>query len=346
MGLGTPLQRGAYMFRRVILITVTIVSTLALAVLIGGLAIFGDSAAEAQDGEDAAKAAATVEQSSAEAVQRRPGAAGDPLLTDEEAAAITVDRDIVYREVDGTEVTLDVCTAPDPEGLRAAVVLIHGGAFTAGDKDRRPWPLICRWLADAGYVAVNINYRLAPEHEFPAAIEDVQAAVRWTRANAGTYGIDPARVGALGGSAGANLAQLLATSGEGATTEGSRVASVISLSGASELTAAGLQLGEPRAEAIERVLDYLGCTEIENCPAAASASPISHIDPTDPPFLLAHAREDRLPVEQTERMAEALSDAGLDPEVLIRPGRAHASLLLFGRAVQDEVLDFLDRTLG
>ena len=275
-----------------------------------------------------------------------PRQPGEPWLSDPAAADVSVDTDIVYREVDGEEVGLDVCRAPETDQPQAAVVLIHGGGFAAGDKDTRQWQLICRWLADAGYVAVNVNYRLAPEYEFPAAIEDVQTAVEWTRSNASTYGIDPERVGVLGGSAGENLAQLLGTSGEGATTQGSRVASVVSLSGAADLTERALELGDPRPRQIRRVLDYLGCSELAGCPEGTAASPITHVDSTDPPFLLAQSEQESLPVEQTELMAEALIDAESAPAVLIQPGRAHATRLLTDPAVRAAVLDFLARTLS
>lgn len=275
-----------------------------------------------------------------------PNGGGASLLSDEAAAAITVDADLVYREVGGEEVRLDVCRGPGGDAPRAALMLIHGGAWHAGDKDTPQWQEICRWLADAGYVVVNLNYRLAPEHVFPAAIEDVQAAVQWTRDNAETYGIDPDRIGALGGSAGGNLAQLLGTSGDGPTTAGARVTSVISLSGLAELTEAGLRIGEPDADQIQRVLDYLGCPAITECPQAEAASPITHVDPSDPPFLLAHSEDENLPVEQAQVMADALTEAGASPEVRIRPGTAHATRLLAHRIVRDGVLDFLDRTLG
>lgn len=281
---------------------------------------------------------------------------GNPLLTDEEAAAIPVERDVVYREVDGEQLELDVCSPPEGDGSEgdssegagsyAAVLLIHGGGFAAGDKDARAWQLICRWLANSGYVAVNLNYRLAPEHPFPAAIVDIQAAVAWTREHAEDYAIDPDRVGVLGGSAGANLAQLLGASGEGSTLTGSRVSAVVSLSGPSDLTASGLDLGTPDDRQISTVLDYLGCDDITDCPQAADASPITQVDATDPPFLLLHSRHERIPVEQAQAMADALTAVGDSPDLLIRPGRAHSLRLLADDSVQEAVLDFLERTIG
>lgn len=271
---------------------------------------------------------------------------GVPLLTDEEAAAIPVDTDITYREVDGEALKLDVCHPPDGDGPYAAVLLIHGGGFAAGDKDGRPWQAICRWLANAGYVGINLNYRLAPDHPFPAAIEDVQAAVEWTREHADDYAVDPERVGVLGGSAGANLAQLLGASGAGSTTEGSRVSAVVSLSGPSDLTEAALDLGNPDERQISTVLAYLGCSDIADCAAAADASPITHVDASDPPFLLLHSRNERIPVQQAQAMADVLTEVGAHPELMIEPGHAHAVRLLSDHSVQDAVLAFLDRTLG
>jgi len=268
------------------------------------------------------------------------------LITDEQRAAITFDSDIVYREVDGESVELDVCRVEEADGPQAAVLLVHGGAFNGGDKADPEWNEMCYWIANAGYVAININYRLAPKHEFPAALEDIQAAVEWARDEADAYGIDPDRIGTIGGSAGGTISELLGTSGEGSTTEGNRVASVVSLSGAADLTERALELGSPARIQIRNVLQFLGCSELTNCPAAEAASPITHVDASDPPFFLAHADGDRVPVQQTEVLAEALREVGAEPEILIRPGQAHASRLLIDVEVQEALLAYLARTLG
>lgn len=268
------------------------------------------------------------------------------LLSDEDRAAITVESDIVYREVEGEDVELDVCRVEDAGEAQAAVLLVHGGAFNSGDKADPEWNEMCQWLANAGYVAISINYRLAPQYEFPAALEDIQAAVEWTRERADSYGVDPERIGVVGGSAGGTIAELLGTSGEGSTTEGNRVAAVVSLSGAADLTENALQLGNPAQSQIRNVLEFLGCRKIENCPISVEASPVTHVDASDPPFFLVHADGDRVPVQQTEVLAEALEEVGASPEVLIRPGQAHASRLLIDVEVQDAILGFLSRTLA
>ncbi|MDQ3717269.1 MAG: alpha/beta hydrolase [Actinomycetota bacterium] len=326
------------MSRRRIGVTASILLVLGSA--LGGLAACTDRAGIGVSAD-------AVQSTSPLPTRPSPPSGSAPAPSQTKAGAVSVDRDIVYREAGGEQLRLDVCRrARGADGPRPAVLLIHGGAFVAGDKDTPKWQELCSWLAESGYVAVNLNYRLAPVHRFPAAIEDIQAAVEWTRANALTYGVDPDRVGVLGGSAGANLAQLLGTSGAGSTSLGSRVAAVVSLSGAADLTERALTLGDPEPTQIRRVLDYLGCVELTACPAGAPASPITQVDPSDPPFLLAQSEEESLPVEQTEVMADALTEVGAQPEVLIRAGRAHATGLLDDPSVNAAVLAFLARTLG
>ena len=102
---------------------------------------------------------------------------------------------------------LDLARPKEGTGPFPAVVCIHGGGFRAGTRDG--YDKLCLTLAQHGYVAVTITYRLAPAHQFPAAVQDCKAAVRWLRANAAKYHIDPARIGVTGGSAGGHLAQFL-----------------------------------------------------------------------------------------------------------------------------------------
>src|SRR5205085_8578050 len=99
-----------------------------------------------------------------------------------------------------------------------AIVCVHGGGFRAGKRER--WDDTCKMLAQRGYVAATVSYRLAPDYQFPAAIHDVKAAVRWLRAHADRCGIDPDRIGVLGDSAGGHLAQFLGVTGGVARFEG------------------------------------------------------------------------------------------------------------------------------
>ena len=114
---------------------------------------------------------------------------------------------IEYANPENQHLQLDLAQ-PSGDGPFPAVVCIHGGGFRAGKRDG--WDTMCRQLASRGYVAITITYRLAPDHQFPAAVEDSKAAVRWLRANAAKYHVDTNRIGALGDSAGAHLALYLA----------------------------------------------------------------------------------------------------------------------------------------
>src|SRR5581483_11615346 len=106
---------------------------------------------------------------------------------------------------------LDMARPKNGDGPFPAVVCIHGGGFRAGS--RQGYDGLCLRLAQRGYVAVTASYRLAPQFQFPAAVHDVKAAVRWLRANAKKYHIDPERIGVTGGSAGGHLAQFLGVTG-------------------------------------------------------------------------------------------------------------------------------------
>ena len=121
---------------------------------------------------------------------------------------------IEYANPDGQHLKLNLARPKEvKEGERLpAVVCIHGGGFRAGD--RKGYNDLCKRLADRGYVAVTIDYRLAPKFQFPAAVHDCKSAVRWVRANANQYHVDPDRIAALGGSAGGHLALFLGVTGD------------------------------------------------------------------------------------------------------------------------------------
>ncbi|KRE23007.1 alpha/beta hydrolase [Agromyces sp. Soil535] len=268
-------------------------------------------------------------------------------------AGLVVEADLEYgtRE-DGTLLTLDVCT-PAPDALvtsRAAVVAIHGGSWARGDKANADWRNVCLWLASEGFVAASVNYRLVPDARFPAAIEDVALAVEWLRApeQVERFGIDPARIGAFGGSAGGNLAALLGTTGEGQLDEGARVAAVAELSGpvglgAAELVADG---ASPWLRGI--VGEYLGCEPgagIDACPQQADASPATLVDPSDPPFFIGHADQEVVPVGQSQRFAATLGAAGVPVELAVVPGTGH-SIGILDEALRLRVAEFLHAYLG
>jgi acetyl esterase/lipase len=225
---------------------------------------------------------------------------------------------------------------------RAAIVVVHGGSWARGDKADVAWRAVCQWFASAGYVAVSVNYRLAPVDIFPAAIDDVRAAVAWLRDDEQLvrFNIDPDRIGAFGGSAGGNLVALLGTLGSGDLTAGSRVAAVAELSGPIDLT--GIAVTD---DFVPVQLAYLGCTTEADCPAAKAASPLYTIDASDPPFFVGHSTREKIPLEQAELFVSGLRAAGVETEFVTVDGALH-SIAMLDADLKARIIDFFDATIG
>lgn len=249
--------------------------------------------------------------------------------------------DLDFGAPDG--VRLDVCMPADERGDEPgdepgddaaepypAIISVHGGGWSQGDKAQPTWRDSCAWLASEGFVVFQTNYRLAPEHPFPAAIDDVTAAVEWIRDDEQVerFGYDPQRLGAFGDSAGGNLVSLLATRGDGDNTAGTRVAAVVELSAPLDLTRDGIDLGDLDVGFQQVQLDYLGCASYDDCAVARDASPFYQVDDTDPPFFIVHAAEEFIPVEQADAFVDLLEADGIDVTYERREGTGHALALL------------------
>lgn len=235
-------------------------------------------------------------------------------------------------------------------GNRPLVVWIHGGGWRKGSKAGTQ----AARLATFGYVVASIEYRLTDEAIFPAQIEDCKAAIRWLRANAEKYHIDPQRVGVWGSSAGGHLVALLGTAGDeskwdvGAhTDQSSRVQAVCDYFGPADLA------DMPAAQAARAdgpVALLLGGPVAEKTDAAKAASPVTYISKDDPPFLICHGTEDALvPISQSENFLTALKAAGIDATLLKVKGAGHG---FSGEApdppireIQDRVRAFFDAKL-
>jgi acetyl esterase/lipase len=272
-------------------------------------------------------------------------------------SAISLERGIPYREVEDAagfrQLKLDAYLPHRSATPRPAVIVVHGGGWRDGN--RRQMAREARALAERGFAAFAIEYRLDGEVPFPDEIEDVRAAVRWVRANAGRFGVDPKRIGALGGSAGGNLSALVGVLGEGPLDRGDRLAAVASWSGPMYLpdiatndrprdgcTPSGdLGLGScdlPLVVVKVIAAVFIGCPIDDQVPWVSDllrpapcpdiydmGSPALHVTPDDPPLFMAHAESDPMvPVSEIERMADTMRDAGVPVEVLRVPGEAHA----------------------
>lgn len=261
---------------------------------------------------------------------------------------VTVQRDLEYVPGGGKSRSLDIYLPAKADAPRPLIVWIHGGAWRAGSKDNCPAiPLTGR-----GYVVASINYRLSQEAVFPGQIYDCKAAIRWLRANADKYGIDPKRIGVWGSSAGGHLVALLGTAGDVKVLEGdagnnnqsSRVQAVCDWFGPSDLA----RMGEGKSHMDHLAPDspesrLIGGAVLENKDKAAAASPVTYVSKDDPPFLIMHGDQDfTVPILQSQILAETLTKAGVDVTFRTIAGAGHG---FGGRDIFEEVGAFFDKHL-
>lgn len=228
---------------------------------------------------------------------------------------VVVDRRQAYRLAGGRALVADVYRPRDAGERRPAVVCLHGGSWNTGDRwDMAPF---ARDLAERGFVATTVDYRLAGEARFPAAVADARHAVRWLATHHRRFGVDPARIGVFGPSAGGHLALLVATlpARGGART---RLVNACAAWSAPADLVRGLTGSDavPRAslEAVER---FLGGSFDAHRNVFALASPATHVSRDTPPLFLAHGDRDRVvPFSQSEYMREAAEHHGVDVTLL------------------------------
>ncbi|HUA16506.1 MAG TPA: alpha/beta hydrolase [Verrucomicrobiae bacterium] len=227
---------------------------------------------------------------------------------------VTVDEDVPYEAVNGTTLHLDVYEPAERGGVtRRAVILIHGGGWSSFDKSTMRG--MGNFLARAGYVAFSVDYRLFQEpaaNRWPAQLDDVQHAVRWVRANAAKYAVDPNRIGAFGHSAGAQLASLLGmedtqhNSDPALAKYSSKVQAVVDVSGPADFTT------ERDPESMSFMTNFLGVDYSRHPEIWREASPAFHVSKQDAPFLIVHGTEDQnVPIAQAQELYEKLQAAGV-----------------------------------
>jgi acetyl esterase/lipase len=257
--------------------------------------------------------------------------------------------DVVFARVGDEALRADLALPAVGDGPFPAVVCLHGGGWVGGD--RKQMGQTIEVLARRGYVGVAPDYRLAPAHPWPACVEDCKAAVRWLRASAGRYRINPERIGAVGLSAGGHLACLLGVTGPADGLEGtaghldrpSKVQAVVSFAGPTDLTAEALWTDEVLKR---NLVPLFGGPPRSKPDDYRKASPAHYRPRTPPPFLLVHGSADRVvPPGQAQALAERLREAGGVARVLVLEGEGHtwagASLT---RSI-DQMLTFLDEAL-
>ncbi|MEY2855520.1 MAG: hypothetical protein RL030_2652 [Pseudomonadota bacterium] len=273
--------------------------------------------------------------------------------------------DVVYSVVSGFRpLIVDVYTPSDGAARRPLVLFIHGGGWTSGHTRHSgalsDFPEVLAKLASEGFVVASLEYRLTGEAPFPAQLQDARAALRYLKANAAKYGIDPSRTGVWGGSAGGHLAALAALScGEtgvdpAPAAAGSEcVQSAVIWYGVFDF--APMLAREANAPSGDTAMNALLRCRPAECSSAlvAQASPASHITAGDPPFLLIHGEDDRVvPVAQSREAEKVLRAAGVPVESIYLPGADHSFVAATPAATRAATLkatnatfDFFHKTL-
>jgi acetyl esterase/lipase len=265
-------------------------------------------------------------------------------------AGVELIRDVEFGTGGGRPLKLHIVRGENRDaGVRApAIVYVHGGFWRAGSKETGIERLIP--LAQQGYFCVAVEYRLVQEAIWPAQIEDCKLAVRWLRAHAGEYGIDPARIGVWGASAGGHLAAMLGVAGDAPQFEGnggwgdqsSRVQAVVDQFGIADLVTMGKNnIDHNAADAPGSQL--IGGLVQENKAKAAAASPINYLTADCPPFLILHGTADVIVnVGQGKQLHAAMLAAGLDSMLQLFEGKGHEDL---GDESRRMVYAFFDKHL-
>jgi acetyl esterase/lipase len=256
-------------------------------------------------------------------------------------AEVKIETDVVYGKAGGRELKLDLAVPPTGEGPFPLVVCVHGGAWRLGNKrDLQPWLPI---LAERGYVAVSVGYRLSPDHQFPSQIEDCKTAVRFLRANARKYQIRKDRVGAIGYSAGGHLAALLGLTDPKAGFEGTQhaeessdVQCVVDYFGPTDLSAFSKDESAQKA----MFAPLMGGPYSEKSADHDKASPINHVRKDSPPFLIFHGSKDGIvPIDQSRLFAEKMKKVGAPVTYVEFPEEGHG---WGGKPARDSTIKTLD----
>ncbi|MEO6739257.1 MAG: alpha/beta hydrolase fold domain-containing protein [Chthoniobacteraceae bacterium] len=261
-------------------------------------------------------------------------------------------RDIAYVEGGHERQKLDLYLPEKSGAPMPLLIWIHGGGWAAGNKDQCP-PLRGGYL-DRGFAVASIGYRLSGHATFPAQIEDCKAAIRWLRAHANEYNLDPKRFGVWGSSAGGHLVALVGTSGDvkdfdvGANLDqSSRVQAVCDYYGPTDFTVFVTTRGyESHATASSPEAKLIGGAVMENKDKAARVNPITYVSSDDPPFLIVHGDKDpTVPINQSTLLFDALKKAGVSAHFHTIHGAGHGGPGFAGKNIEDIVAAFFDDRL-
>lgn len=270
------------------------------------------------------------------------------LLTS--AALADTQTDIEYARVGETSLKLDLHR---PQGENPPlIVYVHGGGWRAGSKEDVP----IADLYDRGFAIASVDYRLSTQAVFPAQVHDIKAAIRFLRANADLFHLNTTKIAIIGSSAGGHLAALVGVSNGSQELEGkvgenldqsSDVQTIVSYYGASNLeTILSQSTPKGRDFRIPALKLLLGDTPDKKPELAKLASPVTHLDKSDPPLLLIHGDADpQMPPQQSQELAKAYESLGLPVTLILLPGSLHGGAEFYDEERTGIVAKFLDKVL-
>lgn len=287
-------------------------------------------------------------------VARRAPAANGPLGGPRLPDSVRAERDVPYASSDHPRQRLDLYLPREPKSDRLPlIVFIHGGGWRNGDK-AGGLAQILPFVRTGEYAGASIGYRLSGDAVWPAQIHDCKAALRWLRAHADRYGLDPDRIGVMGTSAGGHLAAMLGASGGVEALEGdlgefrsvsSRVACVVDFFGPADLLTMGDAPGSIDHNAPNSPESLLlGGPVQEVRDRARQASPLTYVSADDPPVLIVHGADDRIvPFDQSVKLDAALRAAGVSSVLIRVEGGGHGGFR--NPEINARVRAFFDRHL-
>ncbi len=247
---------------------------------------------------------------------------------------ISIERNLTYL-APGRKEKLDLYqpTGRPPKELSPAIVIIHGGGWTGGDKGAEREFITGTALSKAGYVCVSVEYWKGSKNRWPTNLQDCKNAVRWLRVNAERLQIDPARIGVIGGSAGGHLALMVAYTAGHAELDpkplypgvSDQVTACVNMYGISNLLTRQKpdDSGKPTGQLSD---NQLFAETREAAPEKwKAASPVSYIQKSTPPTLTLHGTKDTtVDRDQSTELDHALKAAGVDSKLIMVEGANHA----------------------
>jgi acetyl esterase/lipase len=268
---------------------------------------------------------------------------------------IAEEHDVVFGKGGTQDLHAEVVHPKDMRGTVPAIIYIHGGGWSGGTH-KGLWAV--ERLARRGFYTASIEYRLSGVAKWPAQIQDCKLAVRWMRANAARFHVDPNHIGAFGDSAGGHLVACLGTMANVKEYEGdggypgvsSAVQAVADFFGPTDFTRPDIYT----PEAIQLTQGLMGMPYNQDPKAWRSASPLYYVAAGDPPMLMMHGDADTLvPLAQSQVMDEALTKAGVPHQLIIVKNAMHSFTAKPGTTpnltweeIQNDVRDFFVKTLG